>query len=91
MFWDPLIVLVLMILGKTIHVQASYLAICLGLSLILWLLPYVYMRVPIGLAFLYPVTILAIVLVALTSLRDSLLGNLTWKGRKIPNTRWKWI
>ncbi len=91
MFWDPLIVLAIMILGKTTHVQASYLAICLGLSLILWLLPYVYMRVPIGLAFLYPVTILAIVLVALTSLKDSLFGNLTWKDRKIPNTRWKWI
>ena len=91
MFWEPLIVLMFVVLGKTIHVQASSLAICLGLSLMLWLFPYIYMRVPIGLAFLYPITILAIVLVAFTSLRDSLFGNLTWKGRKIPRTRWKLI
>ena len=75
----------------TTHIQASYLSVCLGLSLILWLLPYVYLGVPFGLALLYPVTILAIELVAFTSLRKSLIGNLSWKGRNIPKTHWKWI
>ena len=91
MFWEPLILLMFMIFGDTTHIQASYLSVCLGLSLILWLLPYVYLGVPFGLALLYPVTILAIELVAFTSLRKSLIGNLSWKGRNIPKTHWKWI
>jgi len=91
MFWEPLIVLMFIVFGKTPHIQGSYLSVCLGLSLILWLLPYIYMGVPVGLALLYPVTILAIVLVAFKSLRDSLIGTLLWKDRKIPKTHWKWI
>ena len=91
MFWEPLVVLMFMIFEKIPHIQASYLFICLVLSLILWLLPYLYMGVPFGLALLYPVTILAIVLVAFTSLWNSLIGNLSWKDRKIPKTHWKWI
>ena len=91
MFWEPLIILVLEIFGKAAHIQASYLIVCICLSLILWLLPYGFMKVPIGLALLYPVTIFAIVWVAFTSLWKSLTGNLSWKDRKIPQTRWKWI
>jgi len=91
MFWEPLIVLLLLIFGKAPHIQANYLSICIGLSFILWLLPYLYMGFPLGLALLYPVTILAMVLVAFTSLRNSLIGNLSWKGRRIPKKQWKWI
>ena len=91
MFWEPLIILIFMIFGKTPHIQASYLYACLGLSVILWLLPYIYMGIPYGLALLYPVTILAIEWVAFSSLRNSLIGNLSWKDRKIPGSHWKWI
>jgi len=80
-----------MIFGQIPHIQASNLYICIGLSVILWLLPYIYLGIPYGLALLYPVTILAIELVAFTSLRNSLIGNLSWKDRKIPKTHWKWI
>ena len=91
MFWEPLIILILMVFGQMPNIQASYLSICIGLSIILWLLPYIYLGIPYGLAVLYPVTILAIELVAFTSLRNSLIGNLSWKDRKIPKTHWKWI
>ncbi len=91
MFWEPLIVLLYLIFGKASPIQTNYLSICIGLSFILWLLPYMYMRLPLDLALFYPVTILAIVLVAFTSLRNSLIGNLSWKGRRIPKTQWKWI
>jgi len=91
LFWEPLIILLFMIFGQIPHFQASNLYICIGLSIILWLLPYIYLRIPNGLALLYPVTILAIELVAFTSLRNSLIGNLSWKGRNVPKTRWKWI
>jgi chlorobactene glucosyltransferase len=91
MFWEPLIVLILMTFGQLPQIQVNYLSVCLGLSLILWLLPYVYMGIPIGLAFLYPVTILAIEMVAFTSLKHSLRGSLLWKERKIPRSNWKWV
>ena len=91
MFWEPLIILIFMIFGQTPHIQAGYLYTCLGLSVILWLLPYIYMGIPYGLALLYPVTILAIEWVAFSSLRNSLIGNLSWKDRKITGSHWKWI
>jgi len=91
MFWEPLIVLMFGIFGKAAHIQASYLIVCICLSLILWLLPYGFMKVPLDIALLYPVTIFAIALVAFMSLWNSLVGDLTWKDRKIPKTRWKWI
>lgn len=91
MFWEPLIILMFMIFGQIPLVQASNLSICIGLSIILWLLPYIYLGIPYGIALLYPVTILAIEMVAFTSLRNSLIGNLSWKDRKIPKTHWKWI
>ena len=91
MFWEPLIILMFMIFGQTPHIQANYLFVCLGLSMLMWLLPYIYMGIPYGLALLYPVTILAIELVAFTSLRNSLIGNLSWKDRKIPGSHWKWV
>lgn len=91
MFWEPLIILVLTIFGQIPRVQAGNLYICVGLSITLWLLPYIYMNIPYGLALLYPITILAIELVACTSLRNSLIGNLSWKDRKIPKPHWKWI
>jgi len=91
MFWEPLIILMFMSFGQTPHIQASYLFICLGLSMVLWLLPYIYMGIPYGLALLYPVTILAIEWVAFISLRNSLTGNLSWKDRKIPGAHWKWV
>jgi hypothetical protein len=80
-----------MVFGQMPSIQASNLSICIGLSMILWLLPYIYMGIPYGLALLYPVTILAIELVAFASIRSSLIGNLSWKDRKIPKPHWKWI
>jgi len=91
LFWEPLIILMFMIFGQIPHIQESNLYICIGLSIILWLLPYIYLGIPYGLALLYPVTILAIELVAFTSLRNSLVGNLSWKDRKIPKSHWRWI
>ena len=91
MFWEPILILLFMLFGQFSHIQADNLYICIGLSIILWLLPYIYLGIPYGLAFLFPVSILAIELVAFTSLRNSLRGNLSWKDRKIPKTSWKWI
>lgn len=91
LFWLPLIVILLMIIGEAPHAQANDLILCIALSLLLWIIPYADVGIPIGLAFLYPVTILANELVAFQSLRYSLSGRLSWKGRIIPSSRWKWL
>ena len=91
MFWKPLIILGLMISGQSLQAQPVSLAVCLILSLLLWLIHYIEMDFPFGLAFLYPFTVLANVGVAFRSLVYSLGGRVTWKGRPIARTHWKWL
>jgi chlorobactene glucosyltransferase len=91
MFWEPLIVFLLMVFGHAPKAHALDLSICIGLSLLLWLIPYLEIDVPPGLAFLYPFTILANIAVACQSVIYSLFGRLSWKGRKISRPNWKWL
>jgi chlorobactene glucosyltransferase len=91
MFWKPLIVLAGMISGLAPQAHLVALIVCLLLSLLLWLIPYIEMGIPFTLAFLYPFTILANVAVAFRSLVHSLGGRIIWKGRSIARTRWKWL
>jgi chlorobactene glucosyltransferase len=91
MFWEPLIVLALLIIGRAPLARADELAVCIGLSLLLWLIPYIELGVPFCLALLYPITILANEVVAFQSLRLSLAGRLTWKNRTIARPHWKWL
>jgi chlorobactene glucosyltransferase len=91
LFWEPLVVLVLYVLGLAPYAQPALLVVCLGLSLLLWLVPYRRMGFPLLLALLYPVTVLANEIVAFRSLLLSLSDRLIWKGRKLPRPRWKWL
>jgi chlorobactene glucosyltransferase len=91
MFWEPLIVLAVMISGRVAQAQPMTIVACLALSIILWLIPYGEMSIPFFLAFLYPFTILANTGIAFRSLVHSLGGHITWKGRTIAQTRWKWL
>ena len=91
MFWEPLIILLVSLSGQPVQAQAHELVACLGLSLLLWLIPYADMRMPLWLACLYPFTILANDVVAIRSLWHTLGGHLSWKGRAIPPPRWRWL
>jgi chlorobactene glucosyltransferase len=91
MFWEPIIVLVAMIFGWAPYARASELIACLGVSVLVWLIPYLELRIPFWLACLYPFTILANEVVALQSIQSSLGGHISWKGRTIPRPRWKWL
>ncbi len=91
MFWEPLIVLLLSVLGLAQHAQAGALIGCVGLAVSLWLIPYIDLKIPFALAFLYPLTILANVAAAFQSLRRSLSGTLSWKGRKMTRPHWRWL
>lgn len=91
MFWEPLVVLGLMIFGQAPQAQPGALAACIGLAVSLWLAPYIELKIPTWLAFLYPLTILANEGAAIASLLQSVSGDLTWKGRKIGRPRWRWL
>jgi chlorobactene glucosyltransferase len=91
MFWEPLIVLVLSTFGWAPQAQAEELAICVGLSLLTWLIPYLELGFPPSLALLYPLTMLVNTGVAFQSLRLTLTGRLTWKDRHLDRPHWKWL
>ncbi len=91
LFWHPLFVLAWFILDPSPSPGATYLAVCLGLSILLWLIPYLELGVPIGLVFLYPLTILVVEVVAIKSLLLGMRGQMIWKGRSVAQPPWKWI
>jgi chlorobactene glucosyltransferase len=91
MYWEPLVILARLAAGYAPGARLIELLACIGLSLLTWLISYLAMRLPPGLALLYPLTILANEVVAFRSLRLSLSGRLTWKGRRLPRPKWKWL
>lgn len=91
MFWEPLIILFLRALGHAGQSQPGALFTCIGLAICLWLIPYIELRIPLGLAFLYPLTVLANLAAAIQSLRRSLSGTLSWKGRQMTRPRVRWL
>ena len=90
-FWVPLIVLSLMCLGLAPLAQLRDLSVCIMLSVLVWLIPYLEIRVPFYLAFFYPITMLVKFVVALQSLRHTITGNISWKGRSISRQNWRWL
>jgi len=91
LFLEPLIILAALTLGQAQTARLSELVICIGLSLLLWLIPYFEMGVPLPLGLIYPLTILANEVVAFQSLRLSMVGRLSWKGRPLGRPKWKWL
>lgn len=91
LFLEPLILLLMHIAGKAPGVDLGNLAVCLGLSILVWLIPYLHLGLPAWLATLYPVTVLANEISAARSLWLSLRGKLVWKDRLIEPSSWKWF
>ncbi|QRN82862.1 glycosyltransferase [Chloroflexota bacterium] len=91
MFWEPLFVMALLVFCGTLKAQPYVLMICIALSYLLWLIPYLEMKIPFYLSFFYPYTVLANICVAFRSLIHTLEGRITWKGRAVDKARWKWF
>jgi len=91
MAWLPLVVLLAKVFGAAPDANFAHLTLCVGLSVLLWLLPFLEARIPAGLALLYPLLAAASTLTAFRSLVMSLSGRLTWKGRPLAKQRWKWF
>jgi chlorobactene glucosyltransferase len=90
-YWVPLVVFTLYSLGLAPFARPDQLVACVSLSLLIWLIPYLELRIPFFLGLIYPVTILANEIVAFRSLFSSLTGQLTWKDRPLGRQKWKWL
>jgi chlorobactene glucosyltransferase len=91
MFWKPLISLAQLAIHGGAQAELVELVVCVGLALLLWLTAYIELKVPPGLALVYPVAVFAAGVVAIQSLRLSLTGRLTWKERPLAQPRLKWF
>jgi chlorobactene glucosyltransferase len=91
LFLEPLFVFAAHMLGLAPSAVLSELVICIGLSLLIWVIPYLELGMSLTLGFIYPITILANEAAAFQSLRLSLAGRLSWKGRSLARPKWKWL
>jgi chlorobactene glucosyltransferase len=91
MTWVPIVVSALRVADMAPLADPQMLLVCLGLGLLTWLIPYLEIRVPFYLVFIYPVTILANAWVMMRSLVFSLGGKLRWKDRALDKPKWKWL
>jgi chlorobactene glucosyltransferase len=91
LFLEPLLILVLLAAGRAPLADPGVLAICLGLSVLVWMIPFIHLALPVWLAFCYPAVVIANGISAARSLWLTLKGELVWKDRVIEPSSWKWL
>jgi chlorobactene glucosyltransferase len=91
LFVEPLTILVVKLFGLAPTSSFIELSICIGLSVLIWCIPYWVLRIPLILGLIYPITILANIGAAIQSLLLCLTGRLAWKGRPLPRPKWRWL
>lgn len=87
LFLKPWLDLGLVALGVPIGVPLAAVLCCIGLALVVWVIPFHQLGLPLWPATLYPVTMGVMEAVALRSLWLGLRGRLTWKDRAIARPR----
>jgi chlorobactene glucosyltransferase len=65
----------------------DHVPLCMVLSMLLWVIPFQRLKLPLGLAFAHPISLLAVEWIAVRSLLLTLTGRLVWKGRSIARPR----
>jgi len=91
LFWNPLLVLAWFTLDPSPSLATTYLAVCLGLSILLWLIPYLELKVPIGLVFVYPLTMLVVEVAACKILAPWHAWASYLERPHHRTAKWKWI
>ena len=90
-FLGPLVVLALATTGTTMSGLSLGLAVAaVVLSLLLWGVSTWRFGFPLYLVFLYPLTILLAVTIALSSMVLTIAGRSTWKGRRLIKQKIQW-
>ncbi len=88
---SPVLTLLLSLVGATVSgLSAGLAATAMGVTLLLTGLSYPRFDFPSYLAFLYPITAVMTITVALWSLALAALGGYTWKGRRLLKQRIHW-
>ncbi len=87
LFLKPFLDLGLVAAGLPIGAPVAAVLACVGLALLVWLVPYRQLGLPLLPALLYPITMLVMGGVALRSLWLGLRGRLVWKDRAIGRPR----
>lgn len=81
-FWEPLIVIILGVIGVSMPALSPVLAAAaIALSLLLWALSHRRFGFPLYLSFFYPFSMLLVNIIAGRSVWLTLRGQATWKGR----------
>jgi len=92
LFWEPLFVLALALVGLPLSGQSVALAvIAVAASLAVFGIPYYRLGFPLGAVLAYPISIVLMVFLAGRSLALALNGHSTWKGRQLIRPRVRWI
>ena len=78
-------------LPDRVPVEPSLLVATLALSLVQWVVAYARLRLPAWPAFLYPLTMILFLAVAMRSFIDHARHRTTWKGRRVPHPPTRWI
>lgn len=91
LFLLPWIILAGKLFGFTPDASYIELAVSIGLSVLVWSIPYWELKLPLILALFYPITMMVNEGAALKSLFYSLFGRLSWKGRPLPKPKWRWL
>lgn len=88
LFWEPLVVLALGLIGAVVSAANMALASCaVLLSLLLWSLNHWRFGYKLYLVLCYPLSILLAVIIALSSVYLTLSGRGMWKGRRLGRYR----
>jgi chlorobactene glucosyltransferase len=83
-FWEPLVVIILGVIGVSMPALSPVLAaVAIALSLLLWALSHRRFGFPLYLSFLYPVSMVLVDVIAGRSVWLTLRGRATWKGRTL--------
>lgn len=74
-----------------VPLEPGLLLATLALSLLQWGLVYARLRLPVGPALLYPLTMIVFLAVAIRSFVDAVRQRATWKGRPVARPRPRWF
>jgi chlorobactene glucosyltransferase len=69
----------------------NYAAICVGLSVVLWMIAYRRFKFPAYLVFYYPLSLALFILVAARSLIQTVTGKASWKDRVLSRVSMRWL
>ncbi len=90
-FLQPIVILISKLVGANLPPLLFVLSvICLFLSLMIWGISHWRFGFPIYLAFLYPISVILLLIIAFSSMSFAMTGKVVWKGRYFEKPKMIW-